>query len=393
MDKPKKPYQDFPLYAHKSGQWAKKILGKTHYFGSWADPQAALRKYLDQRDDLQAGRVPVKAGATVTDLCNVFMEAKGLLRNSGELSDRSVWDYHCSCRRIVESFGKTATLLSLGPQDFLSLRAQIAKTRGPKALSTEVQRIRTIFKYAVDTNLIDRPVKIGPGFRGASKKQMRRARNQKGRRSFTAEEIRKLLATARQPLRAMIWLGINAAFGPSDLDSLRVSVVDLERGWIRYPRPKTEIQRCCPLWPETRDALRAVIERRPEPANPDDKGLVFLARNGTRLLKFNVTTGTNLDTVSRQFARLKVSAGLPAEIPAFYGLRHTFQTVAEDIRDFVAIRAVMGHTEPDEDMSQFYRDTINESRLHAIVNHVRDWLLGAESAETRAAEKNSGEPV
>lgn len=374
MDKPKKPYKDFPLFPHASGQWAKKILGKMHYFGVWADWEAALRKYLDQRDDLQAGRVPVKAGATVADLCNVFLASRAQLRDSNELSDRSLWDYKASCDRIMEVFGKAATILSLGPMDFLTLRANIAKTRGPKALTTEVQRIRTIFKYAVDSELIDRPVKTGPGFRGASKKQMRRARNQKGRRAFTAEEIRLLLATAKQPMQAMIWLGVNAAFGPSDLDSLQLSVVDLDSGWIRYPRPKTEIQRCCPLWPETREALRAVIDGRPKPVDPRDDGLVFLARNGTRLLKFNLATGTNLDTVGRQFARLKAAAGLPAEIPAFYGLRHTFQTVAEDVRDEVAIRAVMGHTEPDEDMSQFYRDTINESRLHAVVNHVRTWL-------------------
>ena len=39
---PIKPRPDFPLFAHNTGRWAKKIKGKMHYFGPW--PWGALER-------------------------------------------------------------------------------------------------------------------------------------------------------------------------------------------------------------------------------------------------------------------------------------------------------------------------------------------------------------
>jgi hypothetical protein len=77
--KPAKPYEGFPLFAHASGRWAKKIRGKFQYFGKWDDPDAALAKYQDERDDWHAGRKPrVKAapGLSVRELVNLFLTTK-----------------------------------------------------------------------------------------------------------------------------------------------------------------------------------------------------------------------------------------------------------------------------------------------------------------------------
>jgi hypothetical protein len=67
--------------------WAKKIRGKLHYFGPWADPQAALDKYLTEKDDLHAGHKPRPdaEGVTVKDAANDFLEAKQALVDTGDL--------------------------------------------------------------------------------------------------------------------------------------------------------------------------------------------------------------------------------------------------------------------------------------------------------------------
>src|SRR5262249_11597783 len=76
--KPRKPRPDFPLFPHASGRWAKKVRGKFSYFGKASDDpkgEAALKLWLDQRDDLLAGRTPRTPGdgLTVRDLCNRFL--------------------------------------------------------------------------------------------------------------------------------------------------------------------------------------------------------------------------------------------------------------------------------------------------------------------------------
>jgi hypothetical protein len=86
--KPAKPYPDLPLTAHPAGYWCKKIRGKIHYFGPWADPDAALAKYLEQRDELHSGRTPRPdpEALTVKDAANAFLNAKAALVDSNELS-------------------------------------------------------------------------------------------------------------------------------------------------------------------------------------------------------------------------------------------------------------------------------------------------------------------
>jgi hypothetical protein len=50
--------------------------------------------------------------------------------------------------------------------------------------------------------------------------------------------------TNKRQLRAMILLGINCGLGNSDCAGLSHSHLDLERGWLDYPRVKTGFALC-----------------------------------------------------------------------------------------------------------------------------------------------------
>jgi len=69
------------------------------------------------------------------------------------------------------------------------------------------------FKWAYDSELIDKPIRFGPGFKRPSRKTLRIERAKKGKRLFEAEQIRAMIDAAGIPLRAMILLGINSGFG------------------------------------------------------------------------------------------------------------------------------------------------------------------------------------
>jgi integrase len=383
--KPGKPYEGFPLFPHASGRWAKKVRQKLHYFGKWSDPEAALNKWLDQKDDLLAGRKPrgARVGLTIKDLVNRFLSVKKQRLDNGELSGGTFTDYHRTCSRVVEAFGRTRIVEDLAADDFESVRASLAKTLGVHALGKEVRNVRTLMKYAYEAGLIDRPVRFGPMFTQPGKKAIRKHRQANGVKMFEAAELRKIISAAGVPLKAMILLGINCGFGNHDCGSLPMSALDLTAAWVTFPRPKTAITRRCPLWPETVKALKAAIAERPQPKRPEDAELVFVTKYGQSWSKVNVpvviTEGFKEvkrqtdNPISKEMAKLLRTLGLQRRGVNFYGLRHSFETIGGGSRDQVAVDSIMGHS--DESMAATYRERIEDERLHAVVNHVHGWLF------------------
>ncbi len=377
--KPQKPHRDFALFPHASGRWCKKIRGKQHYFGKWTgDPDrgamAALALYEAQATDLHAGRTPRPSsdGVTVRDLANKFLTAKRHALDAGEITNRTFRDYFAVCELVVNAFGKDRPLTDIGTDDFRALRLALSSRLGPVALGNQIRRVRTLFLFARDEGILDKAVIYGQAFKPPAKLVIRKHRAKSGLRMFEAKEIRMLLDAASVEMRAMILLGCNAALGNADIGRLPKSALNLDAGWLDFPRGKTGVARRIPLWDETIVAIRAAIAQRPKPRDTADAGLVFITATGLPWHRDTADT-----PVGKKFGRLCKHVGIDYRRGrSFYGLRHSFATVAGSSLDQPSINSIMGHS--DSSMASTYVERIDDSRLLAVTNHVKAWLFDEE---------------
>jgi integrase len=181
--------------------------------------------------------------------------------------------------------------------------------------------------------------------------------------------LRELIAAAGVPLKAMLLLGINCGLGNSDVAQIEFRHIDRKTNWLRFPRPKTGVDRRCPLWAETIEALEAAIERRPTPKDETHDQLVFVTSRG---LSWGKAIADN--PIAKETSKLLKRLGMKQPGLGFYSVRHTFETVGGDSRDQVAVSHLMGHSPAASDMSARYRERIVDARLNAVTDHVRDWL-------------------
>ena len=174
----KKPKKDWPLFPHKHGPWAKKFL----------------KKLISSR----SGR-PRK-------LANQFLTTKKRLLENGELSPHTWKAYHDVCAELVETFGRDRLLTDLLPEDFEKLRARWAAKWGAERLATEINRARTVFNFAWKNGMVSAPMRSGEGFKRPSKKVLRLNKAEKGPMMFEADELRRMINKAAQPMKSMLLL-------------------------------------------------------------------------------------------------------------------------------------------------------------------------------------------
>jgi integrase len=370
----KKPHvpKDCPLWLHPTGQWAKQIRGRTYYFGVWEDREAAVAKYFREKDDLEAGRVPrdreESVGFTVDEMVNRWLEFQEKKIGKG-LALRTFNDYKRVGEYVLDAFGANRQVLDIAIPEFAALRDEIdSHSDSPRIVRKEITWVKGIFKWAYDQGWIDRTIRFGASMKPPTEKEIRRYRGQLPKRMFEPEELRAVLKEANARMRAMTYLGINAAFWNVDCARLTLPVLgSFKDDWLDYTREKNGAKRACPLWPETIKAMKTYLADRPRPASDEHKDLVFLTFAGRSWLK-----GKNTP-ITQEFAKLLKKAGVDRPGLNFGALRHTFQTVAENVtRDKVPVAFIMGHVQAD--ISTNYREELWDTRIRACTEAVHAWL-------------------
>jgi integrase len=368
--KPRKPYDDFPLFPHASGRWAKKIRGRLHYFGPWRDPHKALTRYLTEKDDLEAGRTPAPEAAdvlTVHQMVYLYLEAKKLKVASGEMEARTWNEYKWFGERMIQVFGTRAVVERLGPTDFARLRASFQKThKSLSSLKGDIRKSKVFFNWAVADGLLDHLPRFGDAFKPPTQSALERERESRGEKVVTAEEARAVLSTAGPRLKAMVLLGLNCGYGNTDCIKLVASKLDLRHGWATFARTKNAIKRRCPLWPETIEALRVVLAAR-KPNDPEYRDRVFITKFGKPYRPANL---------SRELGNALERAKLERDRGDFYDLRRTCASIGVQVKDDDAVRTILGHKRPSTDMLGVYnRLQVSDDRLRSVTDHIHDWLF------------------
>lgn len=377
---PGKPYPEYPLSAHASGRFVKKIMGKHFYFGKWARRvdgelvpyhwehawKEALKEYKDRIDDIRAGveheRLPQVADDDLKlhELLTLFVEFKQRVVERGELKECTLDGYKRTCQFLADNIGRTRTITRLKPADFTALRQAMDRRWGPHRVATEISKVRHLFKWALESEYLDKPQNFGPGFR----KPRKANRKSDKRHALERQDILRLIKNAGTKDKAVLLLAINCGYGNEDCSRLQRNHLDLENGFVTFPRPKTEQYRRAKLWPETQAALSRWLKVRPESRHKEHENYVFVNRRGRPM--FHKGNGQASPIA---FAHMAKRLGIQA---SFYDLRHSFRDVADAVTDVVAINTVMGHKNPG--MRDTYTHSIADERIERVCQHVRDWL-------------------
>jgi integrase len=381
-----------PPYLHASGQYVKKLKGRWYYYGT--DKEEALAKWRKQQSYIALDIAPQSRNAspTLAELGNVYADFLRRQVASSELSDRTAAEYTRSIGRLVAIAGPDCRVEDWRPIDFGAIKEKLAepvrvaddsrryggrvvKRRANTTVAIDIRNLRVFLNWCYAQKHIEKEPEYGKEFSTVSRKLARKQRRLAGRKDLSNDDVKAILSRCKPVMKAIVLLGINGAVGNQDIADIRLDNLPTFRkgkeAWIDLPRGKTGAPRRFLLWPETVEAIKNYLLFRPAPAGSKNRDRLFVTKYGLAWVRQEGLQRT--DSIGNEFTKVRKAAGVKRG--AFYDLRRTFRTVADPVKDQDAVDFIMGHVEEADDMGAVYNQGIDDDRLRAVCNHVRNWLF------------------
>jgi integrase len=377
-----------------------RINGKPRWIcGAAHTPEQAEAIYHRKAAQLTSGKNLLPAPAKVIGIITLhyvlgrWLKDCQLLMDAGKMSASAFMQYRRSAKRIDAVAGEMP-IETVAPETAQGIFERISAEHGADAARRALAHLRTACRHAEDAGICA-PVRLG---RKMLTKLMSSERGSMKWQLYTPGQVQAILAEVDRliregdgrsvpswtQVRAMILLALNGGYGAKELAELPRAVVDLERAHIDYRRGKTGAKHIVLLWPETVDALRAVLAVRVQ----DD--LVFRTRQGGRWcvsepkLKQGKPGIRITDHVNERFTELVKPLGLKIRGQGFYKLKHLHCSIADRAGDPHATFTLAGHELPG---SKGHYVLVEEDRLRKVVEFIRAHLFNPSADRHRAPQR------
>lgn len=233
------------------------------------------------------------------------------------------------------------------------------KPRGKSWVRSRFITVQTVINYLRDAKKIS--AELHARLQGDWKQPLKKVAQPKGAKYvIKPAEFQAMLEIADDFMRALLLLGVNAAFYPSDFD-LRWEHVDLDDKTLCCRRQKCNVGdsegvlRMAVLWNDTVDALKKLRRK--------DVPHVFATRTGNPIAA---------STVWDRFIRLRKKAGVDRPLRP-EDLRNTAATIAAEKASKAQYDVLMGHSLGREDEGYIEKHRFfTKDACEAI----REYLLG-----------------
>jgi integrase len=386
---PKLP-ESFPLTLTRWG-YVKTVNGRTHWICGKKSPREALAVWHSMATALAATAnssphpPPVKVdheGVTIHYILGRWINSREVDLHAGKIKPGTFAQYRRSARRIDPFIGHMRCD-DYRPESTEHLHAELVRKHGEDFGRRAVGHWRDCCNYAEERDWC-RPVRLG-------RKIVRRLLSRPAARMqwdlMDRRQVKKLLAAAKsategrrndfrqqaEQFHAALLLALNGGYGPTELAEMPRGFVDLKAGVIKGPRGKTGVMHVCPLWPETRTALKPVLAQRPGDA------LLFRTRNGNpwvyvkaKMKGTRAVNATGNDNFKQRWNDLTKPLGLKVKGQGMYKLRHLHATTADKFGDDNARRVLMGHAM--EGATGHYVD-VGLERIRKLTDYLRKQLI------------------